>query len=55
MIRGRNYRFNCLNTDTILQLTDKTGRILFEADSENLFKEIIFKFGDNFQTKFNTR
>ena len=48
MIRGRNYRFNCLNTDTILQLTDKTGRILFEADSENLFKEIIFKFGDNF-------
>lgn len=48
MIRGKNYRFISLDYNTILQIYDKSGRVLFEGDSENPFKPIIFKFGNNF-------
>ena len=50
-IRGKDYRILSLSEDSVIEIYDDIGRILFQGNTENFFKPVIFKLGSNFPSQ----
>ena len=50
-IRGKDYRILSLSEDSVIEIYDDIGRILFQGNTENFFKPVIFKLGNNFPSQ----